>query len=206
MKFNEWLGGGYDNLDESQANATAIGYLESGDLGLATLTYGPADGLHVNLFGHIDGKWKFVAEQSCGRLESDCPFPQLNGRSTSDWPKQRRAWDPSIRKNRYFRGKENNISRFEIDGVESLLKYHTGTYGHCGGDCTYASRFELVLPLERSFVLSEVESHHSIFENYFLLRRKVRSSHDNGSRSVDLFDMKNGKSVLDSLQFATWVE
>ena len=205
-KFNEWIGSGYDDMNASHATVTDIGYLEGGDLGLATLTYGPADGQHMFLFGHIDGEWQFVAEQGCGRMDSGCAFAQLNGRRVLDWPQQRRAWNPSIRKNPYFRGKESDVSRFEFHGQEVLLRYGTDTYGHCGGDCTYASHLELVIPPQNSEVLSEGQSHHSIFQNFILVLSTTRSADGQRGVTIDLIDMVTGERVLSALQLATWVE
>lgn len=204
--FNENMDGRYGNLDSNNATVTEIGLLDGGYLGLATLTYGPADGQFMKLFGHFNGEWQFVSEQACGRMDSGCAFAQLNGRRVLDWPQQRRAWNPSIRKNPYFRGKESDVSRFEFHGQEVLLRYSTDTYGHCGGDCTYASHLELVIPPQNNEVLSEGQSHHSIFQNFILVSSTTRSADGQRGVTIDLIDMVTGERVLSALQLATWVE
>lgn len=189
----------------------AIGYLPSGELALATHTWGPADGTYAYLFGRFGSNWAVVAEKACGRMDNGCRFAQMNGREITDWPLQRTAWHPSIRMNRFYAGKDNEPDprglccdntgavRFNYDNVPSTIRYTTSEYGHCSDECTYTRRLELQLGDEPTVILTDKDGNNSFAEHYVLVQREPEGS-------TELLDARNGQSVLGQLGMATWVE
>ena len=88
--------------DWMAANVAAIGYLDSGDLGLLIHVGLPGDGTSSFLIGNSGDEWVLVDEGGCGRMDNYCGFPQLNGRQINDWLLQRAIWHPNIQRNPYF--------------------------------------------------------------------------------------------------------
>jgi len=197
-----------DDLDWMSAKLAAFGYLSSGELAFATYSTGPADGTYAYLYARSGDTWALLEDKGCHRFD-ECRFSQLNGRLFRDWPLQRTAWHPNLRKNRFFVSKEilrrprdewtgrDAAVRFDIDGQISTITYASTEGGHGGG--TYTTRVELHLTDSDPILLTNNDGNNSFAGQYVLIGREYR-------RSAELFDLKTGISVFGQLGLATWIE
>ena len=197
--------------DWMAANVAAIGYLDSGDLGLLIHVGMPGDGTSSFLIGNSDDDWVLVDEGGCGRMDNYCSFPQLNGRQIDDWLLQRAIWHPNIQRNVYFtsnsaefepvRGKELQGGEvlLDIDGQPLTIAYKTVEGGHCSDDCTFTMLLEARVEDGEPMVLSSNGGNSAIAGHFALVRGDDR-------QSAELLDIRSGKSVLGRFSIATWVE
>ena len=188
--------------------AFAIGLCSDHSVAFATYSTGPADGTYAYLYARSGETWALLEDKGCHRFD-ECRFSQLNGRSFRDWPLQRTAWHPNLRKNRFFVRKEilrrprdewtgrDAAVQFDIDGQNSTITYASTEGGHGGG--TYTVRIELHLTDSDPILLTNSDGNNSFAGQYVLISRDFR-------RSAELFDLKTGNSVFGQLGLATWIE
>ncbi len=192
------------------AEPVAAGILDSGEIGLAIHSRGPADGTDAYLYSlQANGTWVMVEEQGCGRFDWRCEFEQLNGRKVEYWPISRKIWHPRVRTNEYFASKtlqdehtqwshgRPDVVHFNVDGRKPLLAYSAGEEIHSDYIATSLVSFALDKSDPPDELCSSCET--SLASRYLLIG-------DSWRNPFQLIDIGTGDSVLGPLEFATWVE
>jgi ankyrin repeat protein len=192
------------------ADPAAAGILDSGEIGLAIHSTGPADGVNSYLYAlRGSGSWELIAERGCDRFDWICAFEQLNGRKIEYWPDLRKIWHPRARTNEYFTSKtlreqhmqwdyvRPDLIQFDVGDQKSLLAYSTSEETH--GDYLATSQvkigFDVTDPPD--ILCSSCET--SLASHYLLVSEAFHMP-------CRLIDIGTGASVLGPLAFATWVD
>ena len=199
------------NFDGLRAKVGVAGFAETGDVAVGMHVGGLADETYGYLFVLVDDEWIFVSEQTCHRFDWRCRFAGLEGRPIDDWPVQRSAWHPYLRRNTHFvsksagpnpqaeyGGKIDTI-QLAIDGQSLVLRVSTAEGGHCADECTYTTRLESQIGNGESMVLSDNNGNNSIAGRYAL----ISHGYNTGTRVVDIL---TGQNLFGELEAATWVE
>ncbi len=192
------------------AEPAAVGLLDSGEIGLAIHSRGPADGTDAYLYAlRGSGRWVMVEEQGCHRFDWKCEFEQLNGRRVEYWPVFRKIWHPRVRTNEYFANKtlqdqhiqwdygRPDVVQFNVGDRKPLLAYSAGEETHGDYVATSLVSFALDASVPPAILCHSCET--SLASHYLLYSQSWR-------KPYELIDIGTGKSVFGLLEFATWVE
>ncbi len=195
--------------DWMTADIVQAGFLESGELAVATHTGGPADETYGRIYALRGDTWQRVAESNCHRFD-DCLFPQILGRPLEARPSTGTFWHPNVRGNPYFVSKSDapatygdgsarfGTVTFEIDGVTAAVRYGMSESGHCADDCVYTAGLWLRIDDTQEVVLTGYHGNNSVVGRYALVRMPPDADYA-------LIDLATGRSLFGALGTAGWV-
>lgn len=207
-RFRDHFGEGYDRYAHTGPNVA--GYLSSGELAFMASAGGPADGTYSYLYAREGEEWRLIDEQICGRFESHCGFGRIESRRVMDWPQERAASHPYIRKNSFFLAKSSTaiedpnyeVSRFRIDfdfgSQGSTLTYDIVEGDYCDGDCIFTRKIGVEGSMGTKILSEAYLSNNSVVGRFVLMQRS--------EGKAELFDMTTGESVFGQLLLGTWIE
>lgn len=190
----------------------AVGYQVDGRLALRALLRMAADDSYNYLFTLEDGVWEITDERWCDRMERQCEFESLQGKTMSvwDWEANHEIWHEDIRNNPYFVDEESMFSpdqfgdaysirrSFLIDNETVSLSFTTSPSHHYS-DETDTFSINLEIGDKPPIVLSEGQCLTALADRYILVRQFR-------GETLEVIDMGTGSSVFGPLKHAIWID
>lgn len=194
-------------LEESGAldmRVRAIDRFDNGSLGLHAALELPFGGSFDYLFELSGDTWSIVDARNCDNWTFECRFRQLEGSSSDmwSWAQEKLVWHPAVARSHLLVSDKGTFPgtlerRFEIDGARVVMT--VGTFDSAHYDTVYTGELVIRWDDGRELMICNEQCHATISGGYVLAQRFWGGT-------LEVFDLRSGKSMLGPLQHAVWVD